>query len=71
MIPKCNNFSSYRVDPNYLSSFIFITALFRFTIRVKEEVDSYKQQKFQGVPKARQVSDPTSDDEIDKVSENT
>ena len=54
-----------------MSSFVFIIALFRFTIRVKEEVDSYKQQKFQGVPKARQVSDPTSDDEIDKNSEST
>ena len=59
------------MDRCYLSSFVFIIALFRFTIRVKEEVDSYKQQKFQGVPKARQVSDPTSDDEIDKNSEST
>ena len=54
-----------------MSSFVFIIVLFRFTIRVKEEVDSYKQRKFQGVPKARQVSDPTSDDEIDKISEST
>ena len=52
-----------------MSSFVFIIALFRFTIRVKEEVDNHKQQKFQGVPKAYPILDPTKDDPTDNNSE--